>query len=76
MEKDILNKRMKNYAYLQSSLESYPTSKLVNVTSIEFPGGNWISQADSLFFGYSSGYPGEVIIPLGAVNFVIGAVNE
>ena len=67
---------MKNYAYLQSSLESYPTSKLVNVTSIEFPAGSCISQADSLNLGYFSGYPGEVMIPLGEVNFVDGTVNE
>ena len=65
---------MKNYAYLQSSLESYPTSKLVNVTSIEFPGGSCISHSNSLSFGYFSGYPGEVIVPFGAVN--IGTVNE
>ena len=30
----------------------------------------------SLLLGYFSGYPGEVIVPLGAVNFVDGTVNE
>ena len=71
----LINKEWKKWSYLQSPSQLYPTSKLVNVTSIKFPGGSWMSQEDSLLFGYLSGYPGEVMIPLGAVNVVFTPVN-
>ena len=51
-------------------------SKLEKVTSMNCPGGSWMSQPMSTLFGYCPGYPGEVITPLGSVSVVNGTVNE
>ena len=40
------------------------------------PGGSWMSQPISTSFGYFSGYPGEVIMPLEPVSVVPGAAIE
>ena len=37
---------------------------------MDIPRKELINKKDLLFFGYFSGYPGEVMIPLGAVNVV------
>lgn len=66
-----------SYIVSESYLQSYSrpadsSSKLENVTSMNCPGGSWMSQLDSISFGYLSGNPGEVIVPLGAVSVSIG----
>ena len=47
----------------------------LNEAIITFPGGSLMCHLFSTSFGYPSGYPGEVIVPVGAVRVVTGPVE-